>query len=450
MQQQQRVGNTMRHLPAAGLIDLGDDKTSKQCVQPDLESFNQRPATPQGIKKWRKSYQRAPGRHFYHEGLVGQQLPPEHFRYGVTLSTGDRAADCLEQIPTTGLQDFYNNEREAQYDSHIREPLGKSYNRGHKLADATQDPSFRFGLTSNSSENSKSLIYYDDPLPDKRVAPEAPQRDPRFHREADITRAVNRNYDWASAGIDPARQRFGLVDKEGDDDGVESCLSHQPLNTTITSKRVNEIRNYSHDRIGQAREVRGTLRQLGSDFAFGRASTPDEWGSRKCIGGGYTVGEQMPDKDLGVSTRRLDTQQLPPFTHEHVYGTPSIRADIPAPRLRSVADPQNYGDEHNAQGLLYPSKTAYDGVHETEFTMERRPEEIREIFRKMNQEFSDSHFKRICDIAVRDFQVLSCDAFRHAYNKLRINGTAARTLSANGVLSPLASQNKPELVGIGF
>ena len=81
------------------------------------------------------------------------------------------------------------------------------------------------------------------------MAGEAPRRDPRFHKEADVVRTVNRNYDWEKAGIDPVRQRFGLVDKAlADENGVANCMSHQPLDTTITSKRVHEIRNYSHDR----------------------------------------------------------------------------------------------------------------------------------------------------------------------------------------------------------
>lgn len=425
-------------------MDAGDDMNSRECVQPDIQPFNQRPGTPEGMKKWRKhSFQRTPGRHFYSAGLVDQQLPPEHFRYGVTLNPGDRAADCLEQTPTTALQDFYNTEQESHYASNIREPLGKSYSRGHTLPPPTHDPKFRFGANSNSSESSKSLIYFDEPLADQRVAGEAPRRDPRFHKEADVVRTVNRNYDWEKAGIDPVRQRFGLVDKAlADENGVANCMSHQPLDTTITSKRVHEIRNYSHDRLGEAREVRGTLRQLGNDFAFGKSNCPDEWGARKCINGGFSNAEQLPDRDLGLSTRKLDPKQLPPFSTEHVYGVPSIRADVAAPRLRSVADPQNYGDEHNAQGLLYPSKFAYDGVHENEFTTQRQPEEVREIFRKMGQEFSDSQFNRICDVAVRDFSVLSADSFRHAHNKLRMDNNASRTLSANGVLSPLAARGK--------
>lgn len=425
---------THPHLPAAGLGGPRDweasdslsnqeiEESAAQCVRPDIDPRNQRPPTPERMKRYRKSYQRQPGRHFITPGLVDQQIPANHFRYGVRLNKGDKVQETLEQLPMTELQNFANDEAESMYHSHIREPLGKSYNRGHILPDATKQPDFRFGQAGSSSETSKALIYFDEKLMDQRVSQQYPSKDPQWHREREITRQVDRNYDWTSAHIDPMTQRFGKTEV-AEKNGVASALKHDPLETQIGSKRVHEIRNYSHDRLGQAREVRGTLRQLGSDFVYGRASTPDEWGARKCIGGGYGLDEQLPDKDLGVSTRQLDPYTSVPFEKgTHTYGTPSIRADITAPRLRSVADPQNYGDEHNAKGLLYPSKFAHDGVEESDFLRGREPLEIRQLFLKMGTAFSDAHFDRICETAKADFQVLSCDSFRHAYNKMKLEG----------------------------
>jgi len=421
---------TMKHLAAAGKVDPTRGSTSAQCIHPDLQSFNQRPGTPEEMRNYRKSFQRAAGRRFISPGLVEQKLPPKHFRYGVKVSEGDRASDCMEQVPTTALQDFYNQQQEAPYDSHIREPLGQSYSRGHVLPSATKDPNFAFGLSSNSSENSKQLIYFNDPLPDQRVAPDVPAMDTRFHREREVTRPLNRNYNWKAAGVDPVKQRFGMVERNADEDGVRNAMSHQPLDTNITSRRVSEIRNYSHDRLGQTRVLRGTLTQLGSDFVFGTANQPDEWGARKCINGGFSMAEQDPDRDLGVSIRALDAKQRTPFQSDHVYGTPSIRADLPAPRLRSVADSMNYGDEHNSKGLLYPSKFAYDGVAESEFLCDRDPVEIRELYLKMGMGFTDEKFERVCQQARQDFGgVLSANSFRHAYNKLTMNATTKTSLS---------------------
>lgn len=56
---------------------------------------------------------------------------------------------------------------------------------------------------------------------------------------------------------------------------------------------------------------------------------------------------------------------------ERAFGVPSIRDDIRPPKMRSVADPNNYGNELNGKGLLYPSKFSFDGVTEEDFLMVR-------------------------------------------------------------------------------
>jgi hypothetical protein len=45
----------------------------------------------------------------------------------------------------------------------------------------------------------------------------------------------------------------------------------------------------------KGREVRGALRNLGSDMVFGRIANPDEWNVRKCIQGDYDMVDQLPD-----------------------------------------------------------------------------------------------------------------------------------------------------------
>lgn len=349
----------------------------------------------------------------------------------------------MEQVPRSELMDHYHSQNEAIYHSNIREPLGASYNRGHQLPTKTESDEFKFGISTQTSENAKKLIYYDEALPDQRIAPAAPDRDPMFHKERDITRQIDRQYDWQRAGVDPVRTRFGRKVPVDDEDNVKSVMDTSAPTAKIGSKRVNEIRNYSHDRLGQQRELRGTLKKLGSDFVFGRFNTPDEWGARKCINGQFPQDEQMPDRDLGTSIRKLNPLETTPFDQAHIYGTPSVRADLAVPRLRSVADPKNYGDEHNAKGLLYPSKYAYDGVEEEEFLQARAPQEVREIFAKMGMSFSDSTFERLCEMAVRDFGALSVDSLRHAYNKHNMDmSSRSRPTSRSGSASGRRQANR--------
>lgn len=359
------------HLSQAGLSHqekmaaLALEDNARQCLTYQMDPRNVRPETPAEIKHYRRSFQREPGQRFIHTGLVDVPLPPEHFRHGTQTSAGDRFADCLEQAPPTELQDFLNEQKESIYQSRIREPLGSGYRRGHVLPAHTQDPKFRFGHTSSVSESAKGLIYFNEPIPNKQARSLAAKmtttKNTPYEMDRDITRQIDRNYDWNGCGIDPNTHRFGKTEPLFHN-GVAQSLRWNG-DTKIASNRVVQVRSAMHDRLGKGREVRGALRNLGEDFAFGKTNEPDEWGAKKCIQGNYSLQDQMPDKDLGMSTRKLARiQQIPPNIGDRAYGIPSIRMDLRAPHMRSVADPQNYGNEADCKGLLYPSRFASDGV----------------------------------------------------------------------------------------
>ena len=59
------------------------------------------------------------------------------------------------------------------------------------------------------------------------------------------------------------------------------------------------------------------------------------------------------------------------------YGVPTIRTDLPAPRIRRVDDRKNYGDESDAYGLVNPSVFSRKGVYEKDFLLPRSREEVR-------------------------------------------------------------------------
>uniref|UniRef100_A0A8V0XCM0 EF-hand domain family member B n=1 Tax=Gallus gallus TaxID=9031 RepID=A0A8V0XCM0_CHICK len=50
-----------------------------------------------------------------------------------------------------------------------------------------------------------------------------------------------------------------------------------------------------------------------------------------------------------------------PTNYYPVCGVPTIRSDIPAPRIRRISDRTNYGDEANAYALLFPSVFSQKG-----------------------------------------------------------------------------------------
>jgi len=418
--------DTAPFVSAAGLVKPGGTESTEQCLKSGLDPRNVRPRTPPEIKKYRDSFQNQPGLSFIHPGLVNQPLPPPHHRHGVKTTTGDHVGDSMFQVPPTELGDFVNSLKEAKYLSNVREPVGVSYSRNHKLPEETKQNEFPgFGKSSSTSENAKNLIYFDEPIPDNRIISKKSQRAAEPHdyhtRERDVTRQLDREYDWEKAKINPKTHRFGKTEPL-EPNGVATALTWAD-NIEIANKRVQQVQAIQNDYLGRTRELRGAVRGLNPDFAFGGAQVPDEWGAKKCISGAYAPEEQLPDKDLGVSLKKLSKLPMVPAEVDmggaRVYGIPSIRGDLQPPALRSVADgTTNYGDEVNAKGLLYPSTFTFDGVAESEFLLIRSEGEIRVLFERMGLKFDTGSFKAICDRARRDFGALSADSFRHAWNKL--------------------------------
>jgi len=112
-----------------------------------------------------------------------------------------------------------------------------------------------------------------------------------------------------------------------------------------------------------------------------------EWGVRECIGN-YAPAEQLPDKDLSKSIR--PGWRNISVNENRVFGVPSIRSDVPAPSLKSVADHQNYGDEAGAATLLYPPRFADGGVTQGDFLTAISKPEIADIFRCAGFDLDDN------------------------------------------------------------
>ncbi|XP_045394094.1 EF-hand domain-containing family member B [Lemur catta] len=82
-----------------------------------------------------------------------------------------------------------------------------------------------------------------------------------------------------------------------------------------------------------------------------------------------------------------------------IYGVPTIRSDIPAPRIRRVSDRTNYGEEGNAYSLLHPTIFAQRGVFERDFFKTRSKEEIAEILRNIGVKLSHEEFENVWNLA---------------------------------------------------
>ncbi|XP_010014793.1 PREDICTED: EF-hand domain-containing family member B, partial [Nestor notabilis] len=84
-----------------------------------------------------------------------------------------------------------------------------------------------------------------------------------------------------------------------------------------------------------------------------------------------------------------------PTTCCPVRGVPSIRSDLPAPRIRRLSDRTNYGDDASAYALLFPSVFSQKGVYEKDFLKTRPKAEIAGILRNIGVNISDARFDEI-------------------------------------------------------
>jgi len=58
------------------------------------------------------------------------------------------------------------------------------------------------------------------------------------------------------------------------------------------------------------------------------------------------------------------------------YGTPSIRSDLPAPRIRRVDDWTNYGDVPGVWAVINPSVFSQHGVYERDVLEPRSRQQV--------------------------------------------------------------------------
>ncbi|NXF39721.1 EFHB protein, partial [Nyctibius bracteatus] len=112
-----------------------------------------------------------------------------------------------------------------------------------------------------------------------------------------------------------------------------------------------------------------------------------------------------------------------PTTCYPVCGVPTIRSDIPAPRIRRINDRTNYGDEANAYALLFPSVFSQKGVYERDFLKTRPKAEIAQILRSIGVNISDERFEEIWKQACMKHQKeeVSVESIRNALDEIHLS-----------------------------
>ena len=89
------------------------------------------------------------------------------------------------------------------------------------------------------------------------------------------------------------------------------------------------------------------------------------------------------------------------FKEKRTFGIPTIRSDLPAPRLRRISDNVNYGDESDVHGLICPSLLSTYGVFERDMFKQRSKDEIRAVFENAGVKMSPKTFEETWQLALQ-------------------------------------------------
>ncbi|XP_064300369.1 EF-hand domain-containing family member B [Phalacrocorax carbo] len=114
-----------------------------------------------------------------------------------------------------------------------------------------------------------------------------------------------------------------------------------------------------------------------------------------------------------------------PTTCYPVCGVPTIRSDIPAPRIRRISDRTNYGDEANAYSLLFPSIFSQKGVYESDLFKARPKAEIARILRNIGMNISDERFEEIWKQACMKYQKeeVCAESIKNVLDEIHVSHT---------------------------
>ena len=448
--------DTVPHIPAAGFSVPHDANSTAHCIQPNLDpaTSSLTSTTPfyvhstdtlqpsvspsSALYKYRKDYQTQPSLRFSHPGLIPPPELASSLSHGIPTKPSITAADVLAPSPSTSftpsaLQSHLQAQRESSYRSHRLQPLGRTPSRGHRLPAETSEADFRFGLVNHKGEDAKGLIYAPTQAPrgeatdggyydrDRKGSLKAVSR----QEEEEVTRPAHRAYEWAAKGIDPASFRFGhskgAIDPTGGQVKAALAFEYDEKETQLVDSRVVHYTRATKHPVGATKDIANPLvSHLHSDptFRFGVPSPHDAVDAKAVVRGQYSEAEQQPDADLGRAVTRTNRGEGGQAEEEgRVYGLPSIRNDRAVPRMKSVANRCNYGDEGSSKALLYPAPYAHMGLHDEQLWQEREEGELRALYERVGVRVKDRQWRLLCAMAVKLYGALSVDSLRHAMNR---------------------------------
>jgi len=426
------MGDTAPSVPMAGkpgetLRASVNPYDNKGGVRPSVQDLIQpAPRTPDNLSDLLlKHRQRAgPGEITMHWGLKDTRVPPPGRGYGVKSNQGESVAQNFKAGMKLGVAEYLESVGEAVYQSTRREPLGKTFNRGHHLPERTQGSQFQgFGIPSNKDEPAKEIVFPRDIEPETESVK---AQYVRTHGSYDPGERVDRDYHFPSRVRDNPHFRFGVAEPScASGAGVKSALTmdvgeepHAVPPTKVVRHSLEKYRQVATDHLGKGRNPMQAPHE-SPDHTYGIKSGSDDIDAGFLIRGNYGLPDQMPDRDLGCCTvpgRRN-------FLSDRSFGVPTVRRDLDPGEMhkRSVACSTNFGDDPSAFNLIFPGKFQFQGVGDTDFRSRRPAEELMSVLNGAGYRTDPEDFEEVfayaCELHGDGQATVSLEAFMTAYTK---------------------------------
>lgn len=390
-------------------------------------TFEERPATPPEIRKYRRSANLAPGARFKHFGIAddiaGMNLDSKTFG-DKSEAARTTAHDLLTHHKLSDLEKLNLVKAEKVYRGAAREQLGKSYSHNYNENFKAMEGK-AFGIKSVSSlEPAKGIIF--PTMTAEAIAGEEIYK--RTHNNYAPGEQKRRGYVYPQGPDYPNVTRFG---QKGDTialngvsknvaDVLKSVDDRAPM---VNTKNVEDFREMS-DILGQSKNLGQGSAARSIEYAYGKPSGAEiraakgkqPVGAWEVIRGTYSKEDQLPDKDLGKSI-------TPGFRNisleTRAFGLPSLRNDVPAPPIqnRSVANNMNYGDDATASDLINPQPFSDMRITEQSMITPRPKESVFAFFEKIGYGV-DREISEACFLAASaDGNVCSLQDYRHQLNE---------------------------------
>ena len=244
-----------------------------------------------------------------------------------------------------GLADKFNDVKEGKYASAVREPLGKSYQRGYNWPkQVAQAENYSFGVPTKGIQDAKEVLYPMGGSLEEKSDTAAQYK--KTHGNFAPGEQRTRDYDWAAnqriGQGNPGIHAFGYGEQKllnGAAKSIQPERIDEGFPKTVIVKKIVE------DQKAVTQDMLGTVKNLGQGMkhdpnqVFGVIKKKMDWNAGKCINGEPTEREIAPDADLGISKKRNCTNTVRnEADRDRAFGCPTIRTDIPYKVQRSVAD----------------------------------------------------------------------------------------------------------------